>query len=69
MNNEAQLLAHRIPAICRITGLGRNSIYEAFASGELTRLKIGRCTLVLDSDLRSFLARRFDVARAEQAGK
>lgn len=57
-------LAHRIPDICRIAGVGRNTVYEAFAKGELTPVKWGRCTLVMDEELRAFLAKRLEAARA-----
>jgi excisionase family DNA binding protein len=38
-----------------ITGLGRSTIYEALASGRLLARKLGRRTVILESDLRAWL--------------
>lgn len=47
--------AHRIPNVCRITGLGRSSIYGAISDGRLRAVKNGRSTLILNDDLAAFL--------------
>jgi hypothetical protein len=47
--------AYRIAEVCRLTGLGRTSIYAAIQSGDLVARKGGRCTIVLGDDLASFL--------------
>lgn len=47
--------AYRIPEVCRATGLGRTTIYEAIKSRALIARRYGRCTLVLAEDLRAFL--------------
>ncbi len=54
---EAERLAHTIPTCCRISGLGRTSIYEAIKSGALVARKCGRRTLILARDLEDFLNR------------
>ena len=47
--------AFRIPTVCAITGLGRSTIYAAIKTGDLIARKLGRCTLILEEDLRDFL--------------
>jgi excisionase family DNA binding protein len=48
--------AHSIVEICVLTGLGRDTIYAAIRNGRLSARKLGRRTLITDSDLRRFLA-------------
>jgi hypothetical protein len=47
--------AHSIPEVCRLTGLGRTSIYAAIKSGELIARHWRRRTIVLAADLQAFL--------------
>jgi hypothetical protein len=47
--------AYRIAEVCKLTGLGRTSIYDAIKSGELVARKWKRCTIVLGDDLARFL--------------
>jgi hypothetical protein len=47
--------AYRIPDVCKVTGLGRTSIYAAIKSGALVARRYGRCTVVLAEDLAAFL--------------
>ena len=49
------LRAFRISEVCKITGLGRTSVYAAIKSGALIALRYGRCTVVLAEDLAAFL--------------
>lgn len=49
-------LAYDIKSVCRISGLGRTTVYEAIRSGALAARKYGRRTLILAADLESFLA-------------
>ncbi len=44
-----------ITEACRIAGIGRTKIYEAIAGGCLKARKLGKRTIVLRSDLNSFL--------------
>jgi hypothetical protein len=48
-------LALRIRDVCRVTGLGRTTVYEAIKSGALIARRYGRCTIVLAEDLVVFL--------------
>ena len=47
--------AYRIPDVCKITALGRTSIYAAIKSGELIARRWHRRTIVLAEDLATFL--------------
>jgi len=49
-------LAHSIEDAARLTSCGRTAIYEAIKRGALTARKRGRRTLILDHDLRAWLA-------------
>jgi excisionase family DNA binding protein len=52
---ERKPLAYGIPQVCRLTGLGRTTIYGAIKSGDLTARRYGRRTVVLEHDLLRFL--------------
>lgn len=41
---------------CRVAGIGRTKIYEAIASGSLKARKFGKRTIILRTDLQSFLS-------------
>ena len=45
-----------IPEACHAAGVGRSTLYEAIAAGELETLKIGKRRLVPDDALRTWLA-------------
>jgi len=47
--------AHSIAECCALTGIGRDTIYGAIRAGKLVARKLGRRTLVTDSDLQRFL--------------
>jgi excisionase family DNA binding protein len=49
-------LAYTVEMAAKAATVGRTSIYEAINSGALKAKKIGRRTLILDEDLRSWLA-------------
>ena len=49
-------LAHTIPSASKASNTGRTKIYEAISKGELRAKKLGRRTLILDEDLRDWLA-------------
>jgi excisionase family DNA binding protein len=52
---EAERLSFRIAEVCKLTGLGRTTIYAAIKSGALVARRCGRCTVVLAEDLTDFL--------------
>ena len=47
--------AYRIRDVCRVTGLGRTTIYAAIKAGALIARRYGRCTIVLAEDVAAFL--------------
>lgn len=53
---EQAPLAHTIEAVSRATSFGRTAIYEAIKTGSLKARKCGRRTIILDQDLRQWLA-------------
>jgi excisionase family DNA binding protein len=48
-------LAYSLDDAADHIGLGRTTMYRLVRDGELHALKVGRRTLVLESELRSFL--------------
>lgn len=60
-------LAHRVEELCRLGSISRSSVYKAFADGDLTPIKWGRMTLVLDSEFRQLLNRKRDEATEQRA--
>jgi hypothetical protein len=49
-------LAHDVGDVVRITPFGRTSVYAAIKEGALKARKFGRRTVILDEDLRAWLA-------------
>jgi excisionase family DNA binding protein len=54
-NNSENKLAYSIKEVMELTGLGRSTIYRAIDHGQLKVRKCGRRTLVLATDLNTFL--------------
>jgi|SRR5580693_1909013 excisionase family DNA binding protein len=52
-----QPLAYSLDEAPEVCGLGTSKIKEAIAAGELAVVEIGKRVLVLDEDLRAYLAR------------
>ena len=46
-----------IAAAVKASGIGRSTLYEAIADGHLPAKKLGRRTIVLQTDLRDWLER------------
>lgn len=57
-------LAHQIPDACRRLGVGRTVLYELIKSQELRTLKVGARTLIPESELQSFVARKLGMEAA-----
>jgi excisionase family DNA binding protein len=49
-------LAYGVVEAARVAGIGRSTIYEMLASGDLTAVKLGRRTLIPADELRRFIA-------------
>lgn len=45
----------RVSDAARMTGMGRSTIYELIASGDIEAAKVGRATLIMVESIRSFL--------------
>jgi hypothetical protein len=58
--------AYRISDVCKITRLGRTTIYAAIKSGDLIARKYGRATIVLADDLEAFLRSLQTTSRRSQ---
>jgi excisionase family DNA binding protein len=54
-NGSQVRLALGIHDVCRLTGLGRTTIYAAIKAGELVARKSGRRTIILAADIEAFL--------------
>jgi excisionase family DNA binding protein len=62
-------LTHSVEQVTKITGLGRTSVYEQIRTGQLIARKVGRRTVILQSDLIRWLeSRPVLTASCEQAG-
>ena len=46
MNRDLPPLTVRVGEACRLTGLGRTSIYKLIGDGRLRTVKLGRATLI-----------------------
>jgi excisionase family DNA binding protein len=51
----AKTLTVTIPHACKLTGLGRSTIYRLFDDGKLQRLKAGTRTLIRMDDLEAYI--------------
>jgi excisionase family DNA binding protein len=56
--------AFSIPEVMAQTGLGRDKVYALIRDGQLIAKKCGRRTLVVASDLQSFLEELPTISRA-----
>jgi predicted DNA-binding transcriptional regulator AlpA len=45
-----------IPEACKLSGLGRSSLYRLFNTGDLKPRKMGARTLILVSELEDFIS-------------
>ncbi len=57
MPTPPEQLAHTIDEVCKVAKLGRSSIYEEIRSGRLIARKCGRRTIILATDLHTWLDR------------
>ena len=56
MSNNLEPLAYTIDESCAAARVGRTTLYEEIAAGRLIARKVGRRTVILRSDLESWLA-------------
>lgn len=62
MANETAPLAHPVQEACRRLGVGRTTLYELIGSGEIRPFKIGRKTLIPESELQRVVQERLERA-------
>jgi len=55
-------LAHQIPEACRRIGIARTSIYQLIKDGEIKSIKVGARTLIPETELQRFIAKRLEAA-------
>lgn len=55
--HSVEPIAVRIADAIRLTGIRRSKLYELMASGDLEKVKIGRCTLIPMDSLRGLIER------------
>jgi excisionase family DNA binding protein len=55
-NHHGPKYAHSVEDAARIASSGRTTVYEEINAGRLKARKVGRRTLILDEDLRAWLA-------------
>lgn len=56
--NKPVALAHQVPAACDRLGIGRTMLYELIKTDRIKVIKIGRRTLIPESELQRFIAER-----------
>ncbi len=54
--SSEEKFAFGIVDAARVAGIGRSTLYEALAAGELKAVKLGRRTLIPADELRRFIA-------------
>lgn len=56
LSNEPQREGLSISEACNVAGIGRTKLYEAISDGALRARKYGKRTIILRSELQSFLS-------------
>lgn len=60
--SDSAPLAHSVPDAARRIGISRSGLYILIARGDIAVAKVGNRTLILDEDLRTYLAQHRVVA-------
>lgn len=55
INQPQPRMAYSVKEACAIIGVGKNTIFALFNQGRLSRVKIGKRTLVLAHELKTLL--------------
>ena len=53
--NNVERIAYSIPEACEVSSLGKSTIYKAIRDEKLNAKKIGKRTIILRTDLETFL--------------
>ncbi|TWI12715.1 helix-turn-helix domain-containing protein [Aerolutibacter ruishenii] len=60
-STSAAPLLHKIPEACARLQVGRSTLYELIASGEIRAIKFGTATRIPESELQKVIAARMQV--------
>jgi excisionase family DNA binding protein len=63
MQSPSIPLAWQIDPACNRAGIGRTMMYQLIKQGEIRVIKVGRRTLVPESELQEWLARKMQGAK------
>jgi hypothetical protein len=69
MTHSIAKLVHSIAGAADAADAGRNMIYDAINNGQLKAKKMGRRTIILDEDLREWLATLPDFESGKDAAE
>jgi excisionase family DNA binding protein len=58
LSTDTSALAYSIPDAAKRIGISRSGLYLLIARGEIPIAKVGGRTLLIDEDLRAYLARQ-----------
>jgi excisionase family DNA binding protein len=62
--NNPVALAHQVPAACHRLGIGKTTLYEEIKEGRIKVIKVGRRTLVPESELQRYINGKLQQASA-----
>jgi excisionase family DNA binding protein len=68
MAQRSEQLGYSVHESAKLAGVGRSTIYEELATGRLRGRKLGRRTIITESDLREWLA-ALPAMKPSKAGK
>ena len=60
--NKPVALAHQVPAACDRLGIGRTMLYELIKDGRIKAIKIGRRTLIPETELQRLISEQLESA-------
>jgi hypothetical protein len=55
MQNDVRKIAYSVDDIVKLVGIGRSLLFEELAAGRILAKKIGRRTVILETDLSAWL--------------
>jgi hypothetical protein len=55
MQNDVRKIAYSIDDVVKLVGIGRSLLFEELAAGRIVAKKIGRRTVILETDLSAWL--------------
>jgi hypothetical protein len=55
MQNDVRKIAYSVDDVVKLVGIGRSLLFEELAAGRILAKKIGRRTVILETDLSAWL--------------